>query len=75
MTSCVFVWSFRYALKNLFSYQTVRLWIVECLCLHLCFYVFLPPESGISIEQCEHVVSELQDSMRRALHLYRRVSD
>ncbi|XP_041902954.1 mitogen-activated protein kinase-binding protein 1 isoform X4 [Corvus kubaryi] len=30
-------------------------------------------ESGISIEQCEHVVSELQDSMRRALHLYRRV--
>ncbi|NXH86533.1 MABP1 protein, partial [Edolisoma coerulescens] len=30
-------------------------------------------ESCISIEQCEHVVSELQDSMRRALHLYRRV--
>ncbi|NWR98536.1 MABP1 protein, partial [Motacilla alba] len=30
-------------------------------------------EPGISIEQCEHVVSELQDSMRRALHLYRRV--
>ncbi|XP_056348094.1 mitogen-activated protein kinase-binding protein 1 isoform X2 [Oenanthe melanoleuca] len=30
-------------------------------------------ESGISIEQCEHVVSELQDSMRRALRLYRRV--
>ncbi|XP_058695111.1 mitogen-activated protein kinase-binding protein 1 isoform X3 [Poecile atricapillus] len=30
-------------------------------------------ESGISIEQCEHVVSELQDSMRKALHLYRRV--
>ncbi|NXN79179.1 MABP1 protein, partial [Bombycilla garrulus] len=30
-------------------------------------------DSGISIEQCEHVVSELQDSMRRALHLYRRV--
>ncbi|NWY43684.1 MABP1 protein, partial [Sylvia atricapilla] len=30
-------------------------------------------ESGISLEQCEHVVSELQDSMRRALHLYRRV--
>ncbi|XP_054131038.1 mitogen-activated protein kinase-binding protein 1 isoform X2 [Melozone crissalis] len=30
-------------------------------------------EAGISIEQCEHVVSELQDSMRRALHLYRRV--
>ncbi|NWZ97750.1 MABP1 protein, partial [Nesospiza acunhae] len=30
-------------------------------------------ESGISIEQCEHVVSELQDSMHRALRLYRRV--
>ncbi|NXC11407.1 MABP1 protein, partial [Orthonyx spaldingii] len=30
-------------------------------------------ESSISIEQCEHVVSELQDSMRRALHLYHRV--
>ncbi|XP_051647916.1 mitogen-activated protein kinase-binding protein 1 isoform X4 [Manacus candei] len=30
-------------------------------------------ESGISIEQCEHVVSELQDSMRRAIHLYRMV--
>ncbi|NXG19235.1 MABP1 protein, partial [Grallaria varia] len=30
-------------------------------------------ESGISIEQCEHVVSELQDSMRKAVHLYRMV--
>ncbi|NXE93127.1 MABP1 protein, partial [Menura novaehollandiae] len=30
-------------------------------------------ESGISIEQCEHVVSELQDSMRRAIRLYRTV--
>ncbi|NWI52379.1 MABP1 protein, partial [Calyptomena viridis] len=30
-------------------------------------------ESGISIEQCEHVVSELQDSMRKAIHLYRLV--
>ncbi|NXG49107.1 MABP1 protein, partial [Psilopogon haemacephalus] len=30
-------------------------------------------ESCISIEQCEHVVSELQDSMRRAIHLYRMV--
>ncbi|XP_064318545.1 mitogen-activated protein kinase-binding protein 1 isoform X2 [Phalacrocorax carbo] len=28
-------------------------------------------ESCISIEQCEHVVSELQDSMRKAIHLYR----
>lgn len=68
-------WYFRYTFKNLFSYQTMRLWIVECLCFNLSFHIFLPPESGISIEQCEHVVSELQDSMRRALHLYRRVSD
>ncbi|XP_030308479.1 mitogen-activated protein kinase-binding protein 1 isoform X1 [Calypte anna] len=30
-------------------------------------------DSCISIEQCEHVVSELQDSMRKALHLYRLV--
>ncbi|XP_076200762.1 mitogen-activated protein kinase-binding protein 1 isoform X3 [Aptenodytes patagonicus] len=30
-------------------------------------------ESCISIEQCEHVVSELQDSMRKAIHLYRMV--
>ncbi|KAF1450361.1 Mitogen-activated protein kinase-binding protein 1, partial [Pygoscelis papua] len=30
-------------------------------------------ESCISIEQCEHVVSELQDSMRKAIHLYRTV--
>ncbi|NWW50096.1 MABP1 protein, partial [Pedionomus torquatus] len=30
-------------------------------------------ESCISVEQCEHVVSELQDSMRKALHLYRLV--
>ncbi|OPJ82963.1 mitogen-activated protein kinase-binding protein 1 [Patagioenas fasciata monilis] len=30
-------------------------------------------ESCISVEQCEHVVSELQDSMRRAIHLYRTV--
>ncbi|KFV66211.1 Mitogen-activated protein kinase-binding protein 1, partial [Dryobates pubescens] len=30
-------------------------------------------ESCISVEQCEHVVSELQDSMRKAIHLYRTV--
>ncbi|NXG57853.1 MABP1 protein, partial [Hemiprocne comata] len=30
-------------------------------------------ESRVSVEQCEQVVSELQDSMRRALRLYRRV--
>ncbi|XP_032649744.1 mitogen-activated protein kinase-binding protein 1 isoform X4 [Chelonoidis abingdonii] len=31
-------------------------------------------EHRISIEQCEHVVSELQDSMRKAIHLYHMVS-
>ncbi|XP_053882201.1 mitogen-activated protein kinase-binding protein 1 isoform X3 [Malaclemys terrapin pileata] len=31
-------------------------------------------ERRISIEQCEHVVSELQDSMRKAIHLYHMVS-
>ncbi|XP_067414036.1 mitogen-activated protein kinase-binding protein 1 isoform X1 [Emydura macquarii macquarii] len=31
-------------------------------------------EPSISIQQCEHVVSELQDSMRKAIHLYRMVS-
>ncbi|NXG78374.1 MABP1 protein, partial [Baryphthengus martii] len=30
-------------------------------------------EPCISVEQCEHVVSELQDSMRRAIQLYRLV--
>ncbi|KFV50781.1 Mitogen-activated protein kinase-binding protein 1, partial [Tyto alba] len=30
-------------------------------------------ESCISVEQCEHVVLELQDSMRKAIHLYRMV--
>ncbi|XP_009959395.1 PREDICTED: mitogen-activated protein kinase-binding protein 1, partial [Leptosomus discolor] len=30
-------------------------------------------DSCISVEQCEHVVSELQDSMRKAIHLYRMV--
>ncbi|KAM6274242.1 mitogen-activated protein kinase-binding protein 1 isoform 3-T3 [Porphyrio hochstetteri] len=30
-------------------------------------------ESCISVEQCEHMVSELQDSMRKAIHLYRMV--
>ncbi|KAM9557690.1 mitogen-activated protein kinase-binding protein 1 isoform 1-T2 [Guaruba guarouba] len=29
--------------------------------------------SCISVEQCEHMVSELQDSMRKAIHLYRTV--
>ncbi|XP_077783269.1 mitogen-activated protein kinase-binding protein 1 isoform X4 [Podarcis muralis] len=30
--------------------------------------------SSVSIEQCKHVVSELQDSMRKAIHLYHMVS-
>ncbi|XP_067152572.1 mitogen-activated protein kinase-binding protein 1 [Apteryx mantelli] len=30
-------------------------------------------EPSISVEHCEHVVSELQDSMRKAIHLYRMV--
>uniref|UniRef100_A0A8D0HR60 MABP1/WRD62 coiled-coil domain-containing protein n=1 Tax=Sphenodon punctatus TaxID=8508 RepID=A0A8D0HR60_SPHPU len=30
--------------------------------------------SVISVEQCKHVVSELQDSMRKAIHLYHMVS-
>ncbi|NWH57795.1 MABP1 protein, partial [Geococcyx californianus] len=30
-------------------------------------------ELSISVEQCEHVVSELQHSMRKAIHLYRMV--
>ncbi|NXT17569.1 MABP1 protein, partial [Syrrhaptes paradoxus] len=30
-------------------------------------------ESCVSLEQCEHVVSELQDSMRKAIRLYRMV--
>ncbi|NWY04664.1 MABP1 protein, partial [Nothoprocta ornata] len=30
-------------------------------------------ERCVSVEQCEHVVSELQESMRRAIHLYRTV--
>uniref|UniRef100_A0A670HVD1 Mitogen-activated protein kinase binding protein 1 n=1 Tax=Podarcis muralis TaxID=64176 RepID=A0A670HVD1_PODMU len=35
-----------------------------------------PPTGGssVSIEQCKHVVSELQDSMRKAIHLYHMVS-
>uniref|UniRef100_A0A8D2KXC9 Mitogen-activated protein kinase binding protein 1 n=1 Tax=Varanus komodoensis TaxID=61221 RepID=A0A8D2KXC9_VARKO len=31
--------------------------------------------SSISVEQCKHVVSELQDSMRKAIRLYRMVTD
>ncbi|XP_078247469.1 mitogen-activated protein kinase-binding protein 1 isoform X5 [Pogona vitticeps] len=31
-------------------------------------------DSPVSVEQCKHVVSELQDSMRKAIHLYHLVS-
>ncbi|XP_064514183.1 mitogen-activated protein kinase-binding protein 1 isoform X2 [Pseudopipra pipra] len=52
---------------------TSSFWPVSS-CLHLSRSISHPlNESGISIEQCEHVVSELQDSMRKAIHLYRMV--
>ncbi|PKU39244.1 mitogen-activated protein kinase-binding protein 1 isoform x3 [Limosa lapponica baueri] len=54
---------------------TSSFWPVSS-CLHLSRSISHPlNESCISVEQCEHVVSELQDSMRKALHLYRMVSD
>lgn len=65
-----------YNLKKKFSYPTVRLRILECVCALVWVFIFSSPsESCISVEQCEHVVSELQDSMRKAIHLYRMVSD
>ncbi|XP_071665300.1 mitogen-activated protein kinase-binding protein 1 isoform X4 [Patagioenas fasciata] len=52
---------------------TSSFWPVSS-CLHLSRSISHPlNESCISVEQCEHVVSELQDSMRRAIHLYRTV--
>ncbi|KAJ7403163.1 Mitogen-activated protein kinase-binding protein 1 [Pitangus sulphuratus] len=52
---------------------TSSFWPVSS-CLHLSRSISHPlNDSGISIEQCEHVVSELQDSMRKAVHLYRMV--
>ncbi|XP_054256276.1 mitogen-activated protein kinase-binding protein 1 [Indicator indicator] len=52
---------------------TSSFWPVSS-CLHLSRSISHPlNESCISVEQCEHVVSELQDSMRRAMHLYRMV--
>ncbi|KAM6392427.1 mitogen-activated protein kinase-binding protein 1 isoform 2-T2 [Pluvialis apricaria] len=52
---------------------TSSFWPVSS-CLHLSRSISHPlNESGISVEQCEHVVSELQDSMRKAIHLYRMV--
>ncbi|XP_074765670.1 mitogen-activated protein kinase-binding protein 1 isoform X1 [Athene noctua] len=52
---------------------TSSFWPVSS-CLHLSRSISHPlNESCISVEQCEHVVSELQDSMRKAIHLYRMV--
>lgn len=60
----------------MFSYPTVRLQVLECVCALVGVFIFSSPsESCISVEQCEHVVSELQDSMRKAINLYRMVSD
>uniref|UniRef100_A0A8D2KXD3 Mitogen-activated protein kinase binding protein 1 n=1 Tax=Varanus komodoensis TaxID=61221 RepID=A0A8D2KXD3_VARKO len=46
-------------------------------CLVPVFFCLFPPlfpgGSSISVEQCKHVVSELQDSMRKAIRLYRMV--
>ncbi|XP_039390314.1 mitogen-activated protein kinase-binding protein 1 isoform X1 [Mauremys reevesii] len=53
---------------------TSSFWPVSS-CLHLSRSISHPlNERRISIEQCEHVVSELQDSMRKAIHLYHLVS-
>lgn len=58
------------------SHPAARWQVWECVCALAWVSVFSPPpESCISVEQCEHMVSELQHSMRRAIHLYRRVSD
>ncbi|KAM6446104.1 mitogen-activated protein kinase-binding protein 1 isoform 3-T3 [Rhynochetos jubatus] len=52
---------------------TSSFWPVSS-CLHLSRSISHPlNEPCISVEQCEHVVSELQDSMRKAIHLYRMV--
>ncbi|XP_025061085.1 mitogen-activated protein kinase-binding protein 1 isoform X10 [Alligator sinensis] len=53
---------------------TSSFWPVSS-CLHLSRSINHPlNESSVSLEQCEHVVSELQDSMRKAIHLYHMVS-
>ncbi|XP_061467336.1 mitogen-activated protein kinase-binding protein 1 isoform X3 [Rhineura floridana] len=54
---------------------TSSFWSVSS-CLHLSPSISHPFNGGssISIEQCKHVVAELQDSMRKAIHLYRMVS-
>nr|XP_028579406.1 mitogen-activated protein kinase-binding protein 1 isoform X1 [Podarcis muralis]XP_028579414.1 mitogen-activated protein kinase-binding protein 1 isoform X1 [Podarcis muralis]XP_028579423.1 mitogen-activated protein kinase-binding protein 1 isoform X1 [Podarcis muralis] len=54
---------------------TSSFWPVSS-CLHLSRSISHPFNGGssVSIEQCKHVVSELQDSMRKAIHLYHMVS-
>jgi len=50
--------------------------MLGCVCALVGVFIFSSPSgSCISVEQCEHVVSELQDSMRKAIHLYHMVSD
>ncbi|XP_077178906.1 mitogen-activated protein kinase-binding protein 1 isoform X2 [Paroedura picta] len=54
---------------------TSSFWPVSS-CLRLSRSISHPLNGGssISVEQCKHVVSELQDSMRKAIHLYHVVS-
>ncbi|XP_048340121.1 mitogen-activated protein kinase-binding protein 1 isoform X2 [Sphaerodactylus townsendi] len=54
---------------------TSSFWPVSS-CLHLSRSISHPlnGSSSISVEQCKHVVSELQDSMRKAIHMYHVVS-
>nr|XP_020649381.1 mitogen-activated protein kinase-binding protein 1 isoform X1 [Pogona vitticeps] len=54
---------------------TSSFWPVSS-CLHLSRSISHPfnGDSPVSVEQCKHVVSELQDSMRKAIHLYHLVS-
>nr|XP_016847564.1 PREDICTED: mitogen-activated protein kinase-binding protein 1 isoform X1 [Anolis carolinensis]XP_016847568.1 PREDICTED: mitogen-activated protein kinase-binding protein 1 isoform X1 [Anolis carolinensis] len=54
---------------------TSSFWPVSS-CLHLSRSIshHFNGGSSISVEHCRHVVSELQDSMRKAIHLYHMVS-
>nr|XP_056707310.1 mitogen-activated protein kinase-binding protein 1 [Euleptes europaea] len=54
---------------------TSSFWPVSS-CLHLSRSISHPFNGGssVSVEQCKHVVSELQDSMRKAIHMYHVVS-
>ncbi|KAJ6667309.1 hypothetical protein lerEdw1_017287 [Lerista edwardsae] len=55
---------------------TSSFWPVSS-CLHLSRSISHPSNGGssISVEQCKHVVSELQASMHKAMQLYHMVSD